>query len=58
MFEKLKDIVGENYIKQNESMANHCTFRCGGNTEIYVMPGSVNELAQVIQVCRKIIIHT
>lgn len=53
MFEKLKGIVGEDYIKQNESMANHCTFRCGGNAEIYVIPGSVDELAQVIQTCKE-----
>lgn len=53
MFEKLKSIVGEEYIKQNESMAKHCTFRCGGAAEIYVMPGSIEELVQVIQRCRE-----
>lgn len=53
MFEKLKSIVGEDYIKQNESMANHCTFRCGGKAELYVVPGSVEELAQVIQICKE-----
>lgn len=52
MFEKLKSIVGEEYIKQNESMAKHCTFRCGGEAELYVMPGSIEELAQVIRTCK------
>lgn len=53
MFEKLKSIVGEDYIKQNESMAKHCTFRCGGEAEIYVVPGTVEELAQIIKVCKE-----
>ena len=53
MFEKLKNIVGEEYISQNESMAKHCTFRCGGEAELYVVPGSVEELTQVIQTCKE-----
>ncbi len=53
MFEKLKSIVGEDYIKQNESMAKHCTFRCGGEAEIYIVPGTVEELAQIIKVCKE-----
>ena len=53
MFEKLKSIVGEDYIKKNESMAKHCTFRCGGEAEIYVVPGSVEEVVQVIKTCRE-----
>ncbi|WP_302626423.1 UDP-N-acetylmuramate dehydrogenase [uncultured Eubacterium sp.] len=53
MFEKLKAIVGENYIKANESMAGHCTFRCGGKAEFYVEPGSISELVDVIQICRQ-----
>ena len=53
MFEKLKSIVGEDYIRQNESMAKHCTFRCGGAAEVYIVPGTVEELAQVIAVCKE-----
>ena len=53
MFEKLKAIVGEDYIRQNECMANHCTFRCGGNAEIYVVPGSIEELVEVVKTCRE-----
>ncbi len=53
MFEKLKSIVGEEYIKQNESMAKHCTFRCGGEAELYVMPGSIEELVQVVKTCKE-----
>ena len=53
MFEKLKSIVGEDYVKQNEPMAKHCTFRCGGRAEFYIVPGSVEELIQIIKVCKE-----
>jgi UDP-N-acetylmuramate dehydrogenase len=49
MFEKLKTIVGEPYVLQNESMAKHCTFRCGGKADVYIVPGSIQELGQVVQ---------
>ena len=29
--EKIKEVVGEKYVKENESMAFHCTFRCAGD---------------------------
>ena len=32
-------------------MAKHCTFRCGGNAELYVIPGNVEELTEVIKTC-------
>lgn len=53
MFEKLKSIVGEDYIKKNESMAKHCTFKCGGESAIYIVPGSVEEVAQVVKTCKE-----
>ena len=49
----LKKIVGEKYIKTEESMANHCTFRCGGKAAVYVVPGSIDELVQVVTYCRQ-----
>ncbi len=50
---KIKEIVGENYVKENENMATHCTFRCGGYAELFVIPGSVDELVAVIKNCRE-----
>ena len=52
LLDKLVAIVGEDYVKTDESMASHCTFKCGGNAEIYVVPGSVEELTEVIPKCR------
>ena len=51
--EKIKEVVGEKYVKENESMASHCTFRCGGNAELFVIPGSIDELTQVVALCRE-----
>lgn len=51
--EKIKEVVGEKYVKENESMAYHCTFRCGGNAELFVTPGSIDELTQVVALCRE-----
>ena len=53
LLDKLVAIVGEDYVKTDESMASHCTFKCGGNAEIYVVPGSVEELTEVIKACRQ-----
>ena len=53
MFEILKNIVGEDYIRENEPMGKHCTFRCGGNADLYVMPGSIEELSSVVKACRE-----
>jgi UDP-N-acetylmuramate dehydrogenase len=53
LLDKIKGVVGEEYVKENEPMDKHCTFRCGGNAEIYVIPASIEELVQVINLCRE-----
>ncbi len=53
LLEKIKGIVGENYVMTEEPMAGHCTFRCGGKAEVYVVPGNIEELIQVIRICRQ-----
>ncbi len=50
---RLSDIVGNDYVKVNESMAGHCTFRCGGNVAVYVIPGSIDEVVEVVKACRE-----
>ncbi|RGF50626.1 UDP-N-acetylmuramate dehydrogenase [Eubacterium sp. AF36-5BH] len=34
-------------------MGKHCTFRCGGNADLYVMPGSIEELSSAVKACRE-----
>lgn len=53
LLDKITDIVGEEYVKTDEPMSAHCTFRCGGSAEIYVVPGSVEQLVDVINLCRQ-----
>lgn len=53
LLEKIKGIVGEEYVKTNEPMSVHCTFRCGGNADVFVIPGSIDELVEVVKVCRE-----
>lgn len=53
LLSKLKDIVGEDYVKTDELMARHCTFRCGGKAEIYVIPGNIDQLVNVVMLCRQ-----
>ena len=35
----------------NEPLANHTSFRIGGNAEVMVFPGSTEELSQVLSIC-------
>ena len=52
MIEALKQIVGENSIFENENMANHTTFKCGGSASLYIAPNSTDELVKVLEVLR------
>lgn len=52
MIETLKQIVGENSILENENMASHTTFKCGGNASLYIAPNSIDELVKVLEVLR------
>ncbi len=52
MIDALKQIVGENSILENENMASHTTFKCGGNASLYIVPNSTDELVKVLEVLR------
>ena len=52
LIDNLKEIVGEEFVKENENMAKHCTFKCGGNAALYVIPGSIDELVDIVKACR------
>lgn len=53
LIKKITDIVGQEYVKTEEPMAKHCTFRCGGNAEVYVTPGNIDELVHIVSMCRE-----
>lgn len=53
MLEKLQKLLGEEKVLKNEPMASHTTFRIGGPADYFVMPETVRELADVLELCRE-----
>ena len=46
MLEKLQNLLGDTKVLVNEPMASHTTFRIGGPADYFVLPETVEELAQ------------
>lgn len=51
--EELEALAGTGEVRRDEPMAEHTTFRIGGPADLFVMPGTAEELIQVISACRK-----
>ncbi len=51
--QKLTDILDEKNVLLNEPMKNHTTFRIGGNADALVLPQSVTELRQVLELAKE-----
>ena len=49
---KLEQIVGEENLKENESMTLHTTFRAGGLARYFVSPSNIEEIKKIIEVCK------
>lgn len=49
LYEFLRSQVPEEYIKKDEPMGKHTTFRVGGNADFFVEIGSAEELANIIK---------
>lgn len=45
--------VGEDRILLQESMKKHTTFRIGGPADIFAVPGTPGEAAEVVRICRE-----
>ena len=50
--ERLKQAVGAGIFLTDEPMSRHTTFRTGGPADIYIEPSGVEELKQVLDICR------
>ena len=53
LYRLLADETGADHILRDEPMKAHTTFRIGGPADLFVMPGSEREIADVIRVCRE-----
>ena len=53
MLEKLQKLIGEAKVLANEPMASHTTFRIGGPADYFVMPETVEELRDILALCKE-----
>lgn len=53
MMEKFREIVGDENLFLDEPMKQHVTFRIGGPAKYYLTPGTVEELQQILRVCKE-----
>ena len=53
MLEKLQKLIGEAKVLVNEPMASHTTFRIGGPADYFVMPETVEELRDILALCKE-----
>lgn len=49
MLNRLQEIISKDRIKENVCMANHTTFRTGGNADIMICPQTKEELKNVVK---------
>lgn len=52
IFEKLKNIIPEEKIKQNEPMKNHTSFKIGGPADFFIQIENVEELENVLKLAK------
>ena len=52
-YHELAEIVSKERIKIEEPMSSHTTFRVGGPAELFVMPGTFDEVRGTVEFCRK-----
>jgi len=53
MLRKLQEILGADHVFPEEPMAKHITFRVGGPAEWFVQADTVEQLKQVIALCKE-----
>ena len=50
---KLKTILDNNEILENEMMNKHTTFKLGGPAKLFINPNSINKIIKVIKLCKE-----
>lgn len=50
---RIKQVVGEDGVLDNEPLSEHTTFKIGGPAKIFVMPDDPMEVADVLALCRE-----
>lgn len=57
ILEKLRKIIPEGKIKQNEPMKNHTSFKIGGPAEFFVKVNSIEEIKNILKLCKNNKVH-
>ena len=50
---KLRSVVGEDNVLVREPMSEHTTFAIGGPADLYVIPDTVDDVREVVAICRE-----
>lgn len=53
LYSQLVAIVGEPYVKENEPMRRYTTFQVGGLADFLVLPETIDQIKEVIQLAKK-----
>ncbi len=53
IFEKLRSLLPQAVVRQNEPLDKRTTLRVGGCADVYVEPSSEDDLARVLQCCQQ-----
>ncbi|MCD7764414.1 MAG: UDP-N-acetylmuramate dehydrogenase [Lachnospiraceae bacterium] len=53
MLTLLQHAVGEKTVCEQESMKKHTTFRIGGPADLFAMPTTLEEVCQIVRICRE-----
>ncbi|MBR0402625.1 MAG: UDP-N-acetylmuramate dehydrogenase [Lachnospiraceae bacterium] len=51
--DKLKAVLGEGRVRENEPMSAHTTFRAGGPADLYAAPESEGGVCRAVRICRE-----
>lgn len=48
----MSDIVGQDNVKVNAQMSEYTTFKVGGPADFFVTPGNIDEVKEIIKLCK------
>ena len=50
---RLRQVVGEGGVRENEPLSKHTTFEIGGPARLFVVPGDPGEVGEALALCRE-----
>ncbi|MDO4648890.1 MAG: UDP-N-acetylmuramate dehydrogenase [Eubacteriales bacterium] len=53
VIKRFKDLLGEENVLVDEPMNRHTTFRIGGPADLFLMPGTTEEIQKILALCKE-----